>query len=192
MPSTMLGRTTSGQLIVCWPTGWVFRASWSERTQSTGRTPLTIHSSRSRFAARLNSGVRPHQNKIRCCDCASASSSTFRATRLRLHRASQVPGKARFCGVGSVRRSLRQACAGVSRGVVAAPRSDSSLCWSIAAQAPVGVVLRAQAVAVRVVVGLRLVLAPNQSFKPNPLRRFYVVHGGGGCFGSRSARCGSA
>ena len=41
----------------------------------------------------------------------------------------------------SVRRSLRQACAGVSRGVVLAPQSDSSLCWSIAAQALVGVVL---------------------------------------------------
>ena len=142
---------------------------------------LTIHSSRSRFAARLNSGVSPQT--------ALQRSVGFHAVVAR-------PLRLVF---GSRRRICRRASGKFSWSCVAPalhgprPKRCSAVrdwAWKVRRCAgPVIVVLQGQAVVVHC---LRLQLRPNSSFKPNPLRCLAQMCRSFGSITSRSAGCGSA
>ena len=158
-PQQAQAQAVGPDLLYCSARGWV---------AVLGIGGLTSHSSRRRFAARLNSGVRPLKSKAVWSRFNPGVAGSARYLKLRLvcHRAIEfLTGCPSF---GQAKRSI--GCAALEEGAASAsPRPDSS-----GAARPVRLASAPfQAKILRAGHSSRM-LRPNNSFKPTPLR--YASH----------------
>ena len=156
---------------------------------------LTIHSSRTRFAGRLNSGVRPHMEHARsiavlsaCHSAAAAAASNAAGVRLRSASADCASDLKPWpsmrsavsvciaCSSGSdawlvLLRSLVTDCSCVMSAIVdASDVARRQARRSLLASVRQAVCWRASSLRSSVALSLARRLRPNNSFKPNPLR----------------------